>query len=276
MSLGAGLRVGGVGGGLGVSLGDGLGVGPTGRRDGRCVMSRDGHEARDAGKVPSRAGKGTPGRLGKGVHALLTEEHGDGDEGVDGNQIAGLDADHEEHHELHVGVEDADGDQEAEDAAEAAIERSLRAPEAQARPAGVEDSGRNRRPKNRGGIEAHDPARAVKALEESRKEPKGEQLEEGADQQGSWVDQAEGEGLPQGAVKKGAGNKDQAARERFGHSRKDQPQERQGKVGKEVPEHQASGCAVEFRESELCRADPGHGQSQVKPFAGRCHCAGCA
>src|ERR1039458_5589835 len=32
-------------------------------------------------------------QLGEGIHALLAEEHGDGDEGVDGNQVAGLDAD---------------------------------------------------------------------------------------------------------------------------------------------------------------------------------------
>ncbi len=82
-------------------------------------------EAAARGHVDVKQAGQRAAQLGKGVHALLAEEHGDGDQPVDNRQVASLDAHGQrKEHELHVAVEGADGHQQAEDAAEAAVERN--------------------------------------------------------------------------------------------------------------------------------------------------------
>jgi len=68
-----------------------------------------------------RSPASAPPNWAKRVHALLAEEHGDGDQRVDGGNVTGLDADREKEQEFHVAIEHADGDQQSENAAEAAV-----------------------------------------------------------------------------------------------------------------------------------------------------------
>src|ERR1035441_10545877 len=76
--------------------------------------------------------------LGKGIHALLTEEHGNGDERVDDDHVAGLDADGEEQQKLRVAIERANGSKQAKDATETAEERDQRQCIAERAAAGVD------------------------------------------------------------------------------------------------------------------------------------------
>ena len=60
--------------------------------------------------------------FGECVKPLLTEEHGQRQERVDGGEVAGLDGDEEEEAELEIAVKKADGDKQAEDSAETACQ----------------------------------------------------------------------------------------------------------------------------------------------------------
>src|SRR5580698_5287509 len=79
-------------------------------------------DAAARGKMDKEQPSQRSSQLGEGVYALRSEEHGDGNEAIDRGQVARLDADGEEEQKLHVAVEHADGDKNAEDAAEAAVE----------------------------------------------------------------------------------------------------------------------------------------------------------
>ena len=83
-------------------------------------------------------------------------------------------------HELHVAVKQADGHQQAEDAAKAAVERSRRTSSegASVFETAIESQRRRGRSQHRNRVEARHPVGIVKALEEASEKPQREQLEQ--------------------------------------------------------------------------------------------------
>ena len=106
------------------------------------------------------------------------------------------------------------------------------------------------------GIEAGDPTGAAVALEEAGDEPEGEQFEQGLQQ--ANVDEAVGNGLPQGAVEEKLGNEGalRGCRQRRGLRRKAQDQ--QEKVRREVQQYEAARGPGEPGKPKGHGPDPGH------------------
>ena len=96
------------------------------------------------------------------------------------DQVTGLDADDEEHQELGVTVQQADGRQQAEDAAEAAVERNggSAAPNV---PLTRRWPAPPRRAQHADRVEPQQPVGVVKILKKSGQEPQRQQFEQGAD-----------------------------------------------------------------------------------------------
>jgi hypothetical protein len=125
------------------------------------------------------------------------------DERVNDGHVASLDGEGEQEQKLHVAIKDAYGDEQAEDAAEAAVERDFRKRELEEATRGIDGDGGERGADNGRGIEAGDPALAVQLFKKSEHEPERDQLECGSDDAG--MDKAVREGLPESAVDKRAG-----------------------------------------------------------------------
>src|SRR5271165_2384398 len=206
--------------------------------------------------------------LGESVEAVGPKEHGEGDEGVDGGEITGLDVDDEEHHELGVAEEDSDGDEQAEDAAHAAVEGDLLHGVAELVGYVVNNGSREGGAEHGGEVEADDPAFAAVVFEKAHEEPEGEQFEECAEDGAGRIDETVGEGLPEPAVEEVVGHEGQIGADGvhrgLGES---QVCQREREVGDEVDENEAARGPAELRKPERHRPDSRH-RNQVTPSGG--------
>jgi hypothetical protein len=193
--------------------------------------------------------------LGEGEGLLRGEEHGERDEHVDSNEIFGLDGDGEgKHHEGRVGVEDADGDEQAEDAAEASVEDHSRAGHRKGERHGSEACAEDGDEEELG-----EPAGAVHAFEHAAQKPEGEQLKGGAEDGGAGMDDAVGEELPDPAVMENlVGVEGESDDDESGDRTGDDSDDQKTEVGGEVPEDEGAGETAEVGEAEYAAGETWH------------------
>ena len=193
--------------------------------------------------------------LGEGEGSLRGEEHGERDEHVDGDEVFGLDGDGEgKHHEGRVGVEDADGDEQAEDAAEASVEDCARAGHGEGERYGGEAGSQDGDEEELG-----EPAGAVQAFEHAAQEPEGEQLKGGAEDGCAGMNDAVGEELPDPAVMEDlVGVEGESRDDESGDGTRDDADDQQAEVGGEVPEDEGAGETAEVGEAEDAAGETWH------------------
>src|ERR1019366_10355508 len=105
--------------------------------------------------------------------------------------------------------------QEAENAADAAVDRNRRNRESQGTGAGI-NRGRGRRSsQNRSGVEAHHPVGAVVVFKKAGQKPQRKQLKQGADQ--PRMNQAVRDWLPNFAMQKQMGIESKCVKKSGGH-----------------------------------------------------------
>lgn len=193
--------------------------------------------------------------LREGEGSLRGEKHGQRNEHVDGDQVFGLDGEGKgKHHEGRVGIEDADGDEQAEDAAKAAVKDDAGAGhdegEGNGGEAGAEDGHKE---------ELGQPTGAVHALEHAAEEPEGEQLKGGGEDGGAGMDDAVGEELPDPEVMQ---DELRVEGEEGGDSERkifrDDAEDEQAEVRAEVPEDEGAGEPAEIGKAEDAAGKTGH------------------
>jgi len=193
--------------------------------------------------------------LSEGEGSLGGEEHGERDEHVDGDEVFGLNGDGEgKHHEGRVGVEDADGDEQAEDAAKASVEDCARA-----------RHGEGERHRGEAGSENGDeeefgePAGAVEAFEHAAQEPEGEEFKGSAEDGCAGMDDAVGEELPDPAVMEDlVGVEGESSDEEPGDRTGDDSDDQETEVGGEIPEDEGAGETAEVGEAEDAAGETWH------------------
>jgi hypothetical protein len=193
--------------------------------------------------------------LGEGEGALLGKKHGERDEHVDGDEVPGLDGNGEgKHHEGRVGVEDADGDEQAEDAAEATVEHESGARHGEGERDGSESGAEDGDEEQLG-----EPAGAVAVFEEAAQEPEGEQLKGGAEDGCAGVDDEVGEELPDPSVMQDEiGVKGEDRGDLRGKRSGDDAEDQQAEIGAEIPEDERAGETAEIGEAENAAGETRH------------------
>jgi hypothetical protein len=220
------------------------------------LLTEDKRPAPPRGKADEQHSGQRAAELGKGIHALLAEEHGDGDKPVEHGHVAGLDADGEEEQELHVAIEHAHRHQHAEDAAKAAVEGNLHQLGVHGVADLVDGQRRGRRAQHGGCVEPEDPVGGVQLFKEAGQEPERQQLEERAHQ--PHVDEAVGQGLPERAVHKQQRLQAEQINQLVAGARRDLPRGQHEEEGEQVHKDEQARGAAEVRKRKRTRAKPGH------------------
>ena len=146
-------------------------------------------------------------------------------------------------------MEEADGGEQAEDAAEAAGDGAEGLKRGPAVAEEGKKDGDGGGAEDRSGVEAAEPAAAVQGLDEAAKQPEREQVEERAAQAG--VEEAVGERLPELAGEKVGGVEAEVVENRDRIEDAEGIDEQEGEEGGEVPQDQAADGAGELGEGEL-------------------------